>query len=899
MKLITTCTNPSFDSIAAAFAAGLLCGGEAEIVLPDNLDKPQRNFLSMHFSNDDYSFASEHDNFNDVSEVILICAKSVKRIPFLSALLENPNVFITVYDKSPSIACEIQADSVIEAEYGAVTTLLCEKLFEKKIAVSGVCATLFALGTHEITGAFLYPNTKINDILCFSKLFEAGANLSVISAFSKDKLSEIQAALLQDLLKSRQVVSINGVDINLYTSETQKFIYKFDHIIQNIAGAEKFNISLFIVKMSANVYISARNNMDEINIGEIFKSIGGSGPRYAAFATMTHVTVNEAVSKVKSLLKKYIIPRLTAQNIMNKPVLFLNPETLIREAERILFRYGFSAMPLLQNNKVIGIIRKSDLDRAVHHGLSNAPVSSLIYREVFFVEPNESFENIKIKMSQNELKYILVGNEYKVLGTITRTDVLNYIFDRKKDLRHGSPYKVFSGESRKKLKSLKSSDVKVPLEKYFTREVMEFFKSISKIAFEQKASVYVVGGIVRDIILNKPSLDIDIVVEGMSGIKFAEAVVSKPEYILCRHDKFKTATIQVPGLPKIDFATARSEFYETPAALPDVFQSNLYQDLLRRDFTINALAVSLNRDSFGLLVDYYGGWEDINSKKIKILHGLSFIEDPTRIFRAMRFKNRLNFKLERNTEHKIREAVKYDVVQKVDLRRILNELELIFNEKKVYEIICELDKYGLLEFISRDIVFTEKIRKILKAAPRWIEKAASLFDGEKPSKTIIYLAILLLGVSLEKVPDLLLSSYLSKSERDRITGIVNKMLEVETEFQKISASKKRNENLSAIEVYNVLNGLTAEFLIVFLAIADNNKAYNAVCDYVNNVSKIKIEICGDNLKKLGIKPGPAYSKILQAVKLEKIARGFSDISAEIEYADKYVKTMRDDDKWKK
>ncbi len=885
MKIITTHDNPTFDSLAGVFAASLLCK-DAVVVIPKNIDRAVKNFLSTHFSDSDYRFAGAADAFSGATELILICAKNLKRVPHAAKLSERANIYISIYDKSPAIAPDIAADSIIEAEYGAVTTLLCEKLFEQKINISKIHATLFALGIHEVTGSLLYPNTRVNDITCLSKLLKAGADLNTVSMFLKDKLSDIQSEILNKLVASRQVINVNGVDVTIYSAESARFIYKFDNIIQKIVDNDNFSLVFFIARMGNNIHISARNNMEEINIGGIFKTLGGGGPKYAASATLKGCRIPEAIATVKALLKKKIAPKLTAADIMSHPVLLLSSDISVREAERILFRYGVSGAPVHENNSIKGFLKRADIDKAIHHGIGNNPIKAFLCKEIIYVSPGESFENIKHKISDSETKIILVGSESKTVGIITRSDVLNYAFNEKSHYKKKKTANFLVHDHAADLESIKRGpEIKIPLEKIFSRKVMKFLKRVSKKAAELNASAYLVGGIVRDIILEKESLDIDIVIEGMSGIEFVRKFVENKEFILNMHEKFKTATVKMPDLPKVDFATARSEFYESPAALPDVFQSNLYQDLLRRDFTVNALAISLNKDNFGFLIDYYGGFADIKKKSVRILHSLSFVEDPTRIFRAIRFKSRLGFRIERYSEEKIKEALGYGVVNKVEPIRIFNEMELIFNEPDPYKIICEMKKYKLFEFIHADIVFTEKIQKVFKNACSFMKKFHLNFPAaEKPDLSAVYFSVILLGITVEKIPELLAKMHAGRQTRDKIIEITEDILETCNEFEKSGGAGKK---ISDLDIYRLLRGRSNEFISVFSALSGSVKAAGAAYRYISKISCIKTTLNGEILKKMGITPGPLFKEIFEKAVEEKIRGNLRTHIDELGFAKKF------------
>jgi len=212
---------------------------------------------------------------------------------------------------------------------------------------------------------------------------------------------------------------------------------------------------------------------------------------------------------------------------------------------------------------------------------------------------------------------------------------------------------------------------------------------------------YLVGGYVRDSTLGRESVDIDVVVEG-DGVKIGRELNAKLGGKLTSHAEFGTATIAIDSR-RVDLASARTEKYPSPAQLPHVYPSTIVEDLNRRDFTINAIAMSISKENFGEIFDPFGGMTDIKKKLIRILHRNSFIDDPTRIFRALRYKNRFSFKLEDETERLMKEAIAEGMIDKLSGQRIINELELIFHEDSFQHATEDLARYGVFQIKRNDL----------------------------------------------------------------------------------------------------------------------------------------------------------------------------------------------------
>jgi len=194
-------------------------------------------------------------------------------------------------------------------------------------------------------------------------------------------------------------------------------------------------------------------------------------------------------------------------------------------------------------------------------------------------------------------------------------------------------------------------------------EIRDLVHRASGLARETNLSAYIVGGLVRDLLLGFKNFDLDIVVE-RDGIRFAEKFAAILKARLIRHRRFGTATVICRCGLKVDIATARREYYPQAGGLPVVSPGTLEDDLLRRDFTINAMAISINRADFGRIIDLFDGRSDLRDKKIRILHDLSFIDDPTRILRAIRFEKRYSFSIEANTLRLLKEASRKNMLGK-------------------------------------------------------------------------------------------------------------------------------------------------------------------------------------------------------------------------------------------
>ena len=228
-----------------------------------------------------------------------------------------------------------------------------------------------------------------------------------------------------------------------------------------------------------------------------------------------------------------------------------------------------------------------------------------------------------------------------------------------------------------------------------TPGLLDILHSAGRIAGETGCRAYAVGGLVRDLLLGRETCDLDIVVEG-DGIRFARSLAGRYRTPVKGYERFGTASFSMPGGAKVDVATARTEVYDEPAALPRVTPGSIRDDLFRRDFTINAMALSLAPGEFGRLLDEYGGSRDVRDGIIRVLHGRSFIDDPTRIFRAVRFEARLGFRIVAADEVRIAETLSLRLLERLEDYRIVAELRLIFREPDPVKPLRRLGRLGVI-----------------------------------------------------------------------------------------------------------------------------------------------------------------------------------------------------------
>ncbi|HDL20782.1 MAG TPA: CCA tRNA nucleotidyltransferase [Nitrospirae bacterium] len=413
----------------------------------------------------------------------------------------------------------------------------------------------------------------------------------------------------------------------------------------------------------------------------------------------------------------------------------------------------------------------------------------------------------------------------------------------------------------------------------------EVLRKCGAIAEQNGFAAYLVGGTVRDLLMGNMNLDIDIVVEG-DGIEFAHKLSEHYDNVRMKtHQRFGTANITfLPsrGLVhelKIDIATARTEYYEEPAALPKVETSSIKKDLYRRDFTINALAVRLNPDGYGRLMDFFGGQRDIRDKTVRVLHNLSFVEDPTRAFRAVRFSERFGFRISKHTENLIKSALKLNLFDRLSGSRLYDELILTFSETEPVMALKHLSRYKLLGVIQPDLRFTEYLEELLSDVNETLAWYDLLFIEEQPNRAHIYLMALLSELDDPGISSALTRLSTPESDKKKIISRINTTRK----------SLRYLLNDDPVEIYRILHALDIETILFTMAMCRDQKGRKAISKYLVEMRNIRPSITGNDLKKLSIPPGPLYSEIFMKVLEEKLRGGLASRKEELEFVKKNYK----------
>ncbi len=852
MDLIVTHTNADFDALGSLIAAKKLYP-RSRLLLPGSAERSVREFLSL-FKDTIKIETERYLDLEGIKRLILVDTRQRSRIGVAARLLDKkrrPKVII--YDHHPRTAYDIRGSKDTYQALGATVTMLLKIIKKRKVRLNPMEATILLLGIYEETGSLTYRTTTRDDVDAVSYLLSKGAKLNMVSSYLNKELSEEGLAFLVKLINSTEFYNINGLNVAIVSIEAAKYVSELGTLIRKLIDVENIKILFCLIKTDSKVNIVARSHIPELDVNRLMKRFGGGGHPAASSAKVMNEEIDRIKERLLRILKKTIKVRLHAEDIMSHPRP-ISVDTKIRDAGRILVKNSIEAAPVLSKKKLVGIITQRNIEKAMQRKYGHARVKGYMISNFNTAGPKTPIHSIEELMSKKDIGYVPIIKGAKLAGMVTRSDMIK--------ARH-------RGLFIKKPQPRQILNLKDRMERILPKKINKILKLVGALAGREDFNAFVVGGIVRDILSGVKNYDVDIVIEG-DAIEFARRLREKTGGAIVIHHKFGTATVVMPwginGAPrfKVDIATARKETYRSPAALPDVEFSSLKNDLYRRDFTINAMAVGLNKNSFGQLIDFFNGLEDLNSKTIRVLHDKSFIDDPTRIFRAVRFEQRFDFRLTRHTQNLIKTAIDVNMFGRTEKQRIRDELILMLKEEDPIKAIKRMHELDELRFIHPKIKLTKgMIRsfKSIKALHRWYKK--SPLKKRHLDVWLIYLMLLLERVDAKTSETLCRNFAFRRGDRMRIVSY-------KKNCKKVLAALSKRKNVPPSAVYKNLRPLSYEAILLIAAKARSALALGRIKNFLVKYNNIKIKIKGRDLAGLGLKPGPRFKKVLEGVLSAKI-----------------------------
>lgn len=870
MELISTHIGADFDGFAAMLLVQRLHPG-ARLFFPGSREESLRRMIEAR----QMELAElRHRDIDPkaLTRLILCDTRQRERIGMLAEWLEeNPGIEVWVYDHHPASESDLPAaGGIVDPEAGSTSTLLVEELQRRGVLCSAEEATLLLLGIYEDTGSLTYATTGPRDLQAAAWLLGQGGDLGVVRRFGVRPLDPARIEVLHQMLQHLEIHRIHGHRVGLVEVELGEYLEELAPLVSRCLEIFELPVLFALFGEGDRVTLIARGDLAGFDLGETLEAFaGGGGHSTAAAARLKGTTLLETRERLLAHLKEALPPAARARDLMIAPFYPVSAGTSVDEAKASLNTRRINAAPVVDGaGRVVGTLSRQLLDAAIQHQWGSRPVETVMSRELEWVPPEAPAEEVGQRMLARHPRFVLVGDpaEGRPLGLVTRMQLLRHLHGR------------LEGDERIDRRAEQQRERRERVAKLLERRLPEFLKTrierIAAVSQEHGIPVYLVGGFVRDLLLERENRDLDLVVEG-DGLCFARLLAEALGGRVREHKAFLTAVVVDPEGFHIDVATARTEFYRAPAALPEVQTSALRQDLFRRDFTINTLAIRLGPEEPPELIDYFGGRRDLKEKTLRVLHSLSFVDDPTRVFRAVRLELRLGFKISPETLRLAEVALAEGVFDRLSGARLRDELIQILDDPALalrgLERLAELE---LLPVVGRDLALTGDVRERLRearAAHDWY-RLEGIADPPVLAWRLLLMA-LAEGLGDDGLERLARRLLLAGDDRRLLTGFPGRLA---------AARAVLEGDPRPHQVAEALEPLSGEELLLLMAEGDEEVRAWVRRD-LTEFRGLAPRLRGSDLLAAGVPPGPRVGEALRAVRRARLDGAIAE-DDELRYA---------------
>jgi tRNA nucleotidyltransferase (CCA-adding enzyme) len=828
-EVIVTHTNTDFDAFAAMLAARRLYP-DAVVAVSGALNRNVREFYRLHADELEAVEVSRLEP-DAIRRLIVIETTSSTRLAELEPVALDPNVEKVVFDHhAGELPDWVKPENAVISQDGALTTTLVGILAEREISVTPLEATAFALGIHEDTGSLTYPTATQRDADALAWCLRHGARQELVASFLHTPLADDERELLAALMGAVESERVAGVEVLVAAVAWPRHVDGVSNLAHKIVDLTDARALVVLVEMDDRVFVVTRSRTPEVDAAAIARALGGGGHREAASA-MFRGTLDEARAVLADGLAAAAGEPVTAEEIMSRPARSVEPDETVSRAMVTCQRYAQSGILVVEGGRLVGAVSREDLDKAISHGLSHAPVKGIMSSRVAAVEATAPLGEVQEALSASPDGRVAVLAGGDVAGVVTRSDLLRALGERPE--AEPEPHASLTAE----LSGL--------------TELAPAFEAVAA-ASEPYDGVYLVGGTVRDILLGEPNFDVDIAVEG-DAIALARSVADALGGRVRAHRKFGTAVVLYSEERRIDVVTARTEFYDAPAALPSVEHATIREDLFRRDFTINAMAVSLKGDDFGRLVDPFHGRRDLEAKTIRVLHNLSFIDDPTRIFRAIRYESRYGFRMDEHTQRLARGTIEMGLVGDLSSARLRDELVALLEEGDAGASILRLAELGAGPAIHPHLAADEEAVQLLERLRRLNQRYGTGIPAWR-----LALEALARRLPPDEIFDWLRRLKVQRRDAERIATAVTVAPRL--------VERLRGDTPEPSEIVALAEPYAPDAPLFALALADLRPLH----DYFERLRDVRLEVSGADLAQLGLDESPQVGEILAELRRRKL-----------------------------
>ena len=842
-ELIATHTNTDFDGFAAMVAARKLYP-EAQISLGGAVNRNVREFQALHADAVPVVDPVDVDH-ESVRRLILVDTVHANRLGDLGDLCGREDVQVVAFDHHAhpgDLPDYLEPDALVSSGDGSLVTLLVRIIAERGIPVTPFEATVFALGIHEDTGSLTFSTTTTRDVEALAYCMRAGADTQLLEKWLNNALTPAQRRTLAGALETAVELPIAEACVLLSALREELYVEGVSvvaHRVMDLTGCDAY---FLLVEMEGRVFVTARSRGGRVDVAEALRPVGGGGHAAAASAVVKDRPLDEVAAAVAAAAPAAVAPAMIAFDALEQGPPVVDAGTAVDEAALRCRRDGLGGVGVIHDGRLLGRVALGDLERASAHGLGHAPVKAVMTTRVPLVWAQAPLERVALQLAQDEIGWLPVVAEgpgetadsvpmAKLLGVVSRGTV--------------------SGAPPREPAAPVTINLAGPLGELGLDELLRHVQAVAA----GVRGCYLVGGAVRDLLLGEPGFDVDLAVEG-DGIAFATELAGRLKGRVRAHQKFGTAVVVAgddSGRLRVDVASTRAESYAYPGALPKVEHAGIRSDLARRDFTINAMAVSLKPETYGDLFDYFGGREDLDAGRIVVLHNLSFIEDPTRILRAIRYESRYGLRMDEHTLNLARACCAMDLVGDLSSARLRDELVSLLGEEKVDFSLRRVEELGIWPSIHGRLRVDARSRRLVHRSDEL--RLAHALDDEAP-RWRLRLVWLLRDLDPEEIAAWTVRMRVRRED----AAVLERALVVGRRLLGRAAHSP-----SEAALYDLARSEPVEAVLAAMTLDDSGSAADRLARYLDVTRHVRLEISGADLIEMGFSSGPRLGDVLRSV----------------------------------
>ncbi|WP_373046516.1 CBS domain-containing protein [Vulgatibacter sp.] len=839
MDVATTHLAADLDGVASLVALCLL-EAPLQLVLPGSMDPTTRRFWAEHreelprllpLAQLEERLAEE-----GAGRLLVADTSDPARIGPIAALIDR-FAEVRTFDTHPPAPTDLPREPMPVA--GAATSALVLRIAERGITPSQVEAGLFLLGIHVDTGHFTFPGTSDLDHRAAAQCLAWGAPLDYLPRYVPKGYTAHQLALLERIARSREMVEVPGTVVALLALETESYEPDLSVLLEQLRAAEGWPAAILLASSGERIDVIGRSE-GRIDVAQVVRPLGGGGHAEAASASLKGMTLHDARALVRQILVEELGRRRVAADVAVRRFHAIPSTSTVREAADLLHQRRINSLPLVKgrSRKIVGLVSRQEVEAALRHGLGDRPVGEISAGPPEWVAPESSLADARERLLSGPKRLVVVGvPPDEVVGILTR----------------GTLFRALEEPAL-------AAPVKAPPPKQVLAMARDglgdrwpMVEALGRIGGELGLPVHLVGGTVRDLLLGLPVRDVDLVVEGQ-GPRLAREAARRFGGEVHVHEAFGTASWTGPDGRCLDLASARSEHYEALAALPQVaLHAGLRQDLFRRDFTLNAIAISVDPVELGRVHDPFGGLGDLRGGVLRVLHGLSFHDDPTRAFRAARFGARFDFVLAPETRGLLDAARKAGAFDRLSKERIGTELELILGQHEVVQSFRLLRSWGLLQLLHPQFASGRTFLSRLGEARVAHHRAEGYLPDAPLQSDVLWLCV---------------GAAIPRKDREALERLVPGGAARRRRFREgperakgaVAALARPKRNAA---VARLLERLDVVELLYAQGIAQRSEVEERIGWWLREGRHVRSAVDGRQLLALGVKPGPQVGRALE------------------------------------